>query len=157
VRYVTISGSEFLPSQGVSRPLETELIHLNETLETLGLSRDQLIDVAILVGTDFNRGVKGIGPKRTVKLIKMYGLIERLPLDLQARLAGYQGVRELFLSPPVTDNYRVEFSPVRVDELYEFLCEERGFSRDRVNLVVRRMGAANLEGMQVDMDRWLQS
>ena len=51
----------------------------------------------------------------------------------------------------------VEFSPVRVDELCEFLGEEQRFSRDHVNLVVRRMGAANLEKMQVDMDRWLQS
>jgi len=54
VRYVIISGSEFLPSQGVSRPLETKLIHLNEMPEALGLSREQLINVTILIGTDFN-------------------------------------------------------------------------------------------------------
>ena len=43
-------------------------------LNELGISRKQLIVLGILVGTDFNPGgIKGIGPKKGLKLIKQYG------------------------------------------------------------------------------------
>ena len=49
---------------------------LDHVLKELEISRQQLIDVAILVGTDFNPdGVKGVGPKTALKLIKKHGNI----------------------------------------------------------------------------------
>src|SRR5204862_7904149 len=68
VRFLTISGKEFLPSRGTFRPIVPELIELDRFLQTLGITREQLVDVAILIGTDFNPGVKGIGPKKALKL-----------------------------------------------------------------------------------------
>jgi flap endonuclease-1 len=67
VRFITISGKEFLPSRGTFRPIEPELIDLERFLQALRITRTQLIDLAILVGTDFNDGVKGIGPKKGVE------------------------------------------------------------------------------------------
>jgi flap endonuclease-1 len=58
-----VSGKEFLPSQGTFRPIVPELIDVAHLLQTLSITRAQLIDLGILVGTDFNDGVKGIGPK----------------------------------------------------------------------------------------------
>jgi flap endonuclease-1 len=66
VRFLTISGKEFLPSKAAFRPITPELIETHAMLEHHGISREQLIDVAILVGTDFNEGIKGIGPKKAV-------------------------------------------------------------------------------------------
>src|SRR5262249_28454850 len=62
VRFLTISGKEFLPSRGTFRPIEPELIDLERLLAALQITRPQLIDLALLVGTDFNEGIKGIGP-----------------------------------------------------------------------------------------------
>src|SRR5262249_49859146 len=62
VRFLTFSGKEFLPSKGTFRPITPELIDLQAMLDALAITRSQLIDLAILVGTDFNEGVKGIGP-----------------------------------------------------------------------------------------------
>ncbi len=86
VRYVTISGQEFLPSKGTSRPLIPELIELEQLLKALEVSREQLIDLAILVGTDFNHGIKGVGPKTALKLIKKYGTLENLPPEYRDQL-----------------------------------------------------------------------
>ena len=72
-RYLTLTGREWLPAQRRSRPLVPELIKLSENLTLLGITREQLVDVAILVGTDFNQGIKGIGPKRALKLVRDYG------------------------------------------------------------------------------------
>ena len=44
----------------------------------LGISREQLIDIAILVGTDYNEKMPGIGPKTALKLVKQYGSLEKI-------------------------------------------------------------------------------
>ena len=74
LRFMTISGKEFLPSKGTFRPLEPEVIDTAALLAHYGITRDQLIDLAILVGTDFNDGIKGIGPKKALKLVQTHGL-----------------------------------------------------------------------------------
>ena len=140
VRYVTISGQEFLPSKGTSRPLIPEIIELEQLLKALEISREQLIDLAILVGTDFNQGIKGVGPKTALKLIKKYGTLKNLPPEYQEQLpAETQDIRNLFLNPPVTDDFDLNFKGLNENGLRQFLCAERGFSPDRVDLAVKRM------------------
>jgi len=140
VRYVTISGQEFLPSKGTSRPLIPELIELEQLLKFLEVSREQLIDLAILVGTDFNHGIKGVGPKTALKLIKKHGTLENLPSEYQEQVPPEtQEIRNLFLNPTVTNDYDLKFRGLNEDELRRFLCAEREFSPDRVDLAVKRM------------------
>ena len=140
VRYVTISGQEFLPSKGTSRPLIPELIELEQLLKSLEVSREQLVDLAILVGTDFNQGIKGVGPKTALKLIKRYRTLEDLPPEYPGQLPPEtQQIRDLFLNPPVTNDYDLKFTGLNEDGLKQFLCAERGFSSDRVDLAVKRM------------------
>src|SRR6266852_2464574 len=71
-RYLTLTGREYLPSKKTSRPLIPELVNLAENLEALGISREQLVDLALLVGTDFKEGVMGIGSKKGLALIRKY-------------------------------------------------------------------------------------
>jgi flap endonuclease-1 len=140
VRYVTISGQEFLPSKGIGRPLIPELIELQQLVTALGISRAQLIDLAILVGTDFNQGVRGVGPKTALKLIKSHGSLEELPDRFKSQLPdNIQELRTVFLHPKVRDDYEIRFKGMDEAGLRKFLCEERGFSPDRVNLAVERM------------------
>ena len=142
VRYMTISGQEFLPSKGVSRPLIPELIELDALLETLAITREQLVDLAILVGNDFNAGIKGVGPKTALKLIRTHGRLENLPSEYKGKLPpAAEQVREIFLKPEVTEAYELRFKGLNKDGLLDFLCVERGFSLDRVDLAVKRMEA----------------
>ena len=76
VRFLTISGKEFLPSQGTFRPIVPETIILEHLLSGWRITREGLIDLAILVGTDFNPGIKGIGPKKALALVQKHGRIE---------------------------------------------------------------------------------
>ena len=140
VRYVTISGQEFLPSSGTSRPLVPELIELKELLNFLDLTREQLVDLAILVGTDFNAGVKGVGPKTALKLLKKYQHLEGLPREYHDKLpTEVSEIRKIFLQPNVTDDYKIEFTGLNEDGLRKFLIADRGFSQDRVELAIKRM------------------
>jgi len=139
VRYVTISGQEFLPSRGVARPLVPELIELEELLRHLEITREQLVNMAILIGTDFNKGAKGIGPKTALKLIKQYHSLEGLPDRYRKLLEeSVDQVRGIFMNPAVTSEYEIRYAGLKEGELRQFLCEERGFSKERVELAIRR-------------------
>jgi len=157
VRYLTITGREFLPSRGVSRPLEPELIILEEFLSKIGVTHEQLIDLAILIGTDFNDGIKGIGPKTALRLIKKYGRIENLPMELKEKIhSNYREIRKIFLEPEVTDDYSLRYGPLMEDELYEFLCVKKGFSKPRVERAVRRLKSAQEQIRQPDLEMWMK-
>jgi flap endonuclease-1 len=139
VRFVTVSGKEFLPSKGTFRPITPELIDLPLMLETLKITREQLVDLGLLVGTDFHHGVKGIGPKKALKLVQTSGGIDRMPLDIrEAFEPGLPELRNIYLKPQVTDDYAVESSSCDVDGVVRFLCDERIFSRERVLAALER-------------------
>ena len=143
VRYLTIQGQEWLPSRGRARRLEPEIIELGALLSHHGITREQLVDLAMLIGTDFNAGVKGIGPKTALRLLREHGRLERMPEEVRSRLQpSLDEVRRIYLKPDVTDDFHIEAGPLREGELLSFLCDERGFSRERVEAVVDRMRQA---------------
>jgi len=156
LRFLTITGKEYLPSKGTSRPLKPELIILQEFLEKHGITREQLIDLAILVGTDFNRGIKGIGPKTALKLIKTHKKLENMPNKIKTKLpTNYQSVRNVFLEPDVNEDYNIGYGELQEQEIYRFLCEERDFSQKRVQTAVERMKKFYSWAKQSDLKKWL--
>jgi flap endonuclease-1 len=139
LRFLTISGREFLPSKGTSKPIVPEIIEARMLLDGLGISRGQLVDLAILVGTDFNEGVRGIGPKKALKLVKELGSIENMPREIQDQAGpNVDAIRRIFLSPDVTNNYVLESQPPDFHRITAFLCAEREFSRERVDAALER-------------------
>ena len=139
LRFLTISGKEFLPSKGAFRPITPELIDTGALLEHYRLTREQFIDVAILVGTDFNEGIKGIGPKKALKLVAEFGSIDSMPSEIrEAIVPAVQDIREIFIRPNVTDDYEIQFTRPDIDGIFRFLCDEREFSRERVAAALER-------------------
>jgi len=138
VRFLTISGKEFLPSRGTFRPIVPEVIELDALLSAWQITHDQAIDLAILVGTDFNDGIKGIGPKKALKLVQTYGRIESMPDEIQAAVGDPGEVRDIYLKPAVTNDYDIEFGSPDVDGVVRFLTGEREFSKERVVAALER-------------------
>src|SRR5256712_8236340 len=95
VRFLTISGKEFLPSQGTVRPIVPETIELDRLLDGWGINREGLVDLAMLVGTDFNEGIKGIGPKKALALVRRHGRIENMPEAIRQALGNPETVGEV--------------------------------------------------------------
>ena len=139
LRFLTISGKEFLPSKGAFRAITPELIDIAVLLEHYKISRSQLVDLAILVGTDFNEGIKGIGPKKALKLVSDCGSIENMPAEIRDEAGAVApDIRAIFLQPDVTDNYEIQFTWPDLDGIVRFLCDEREFSRERVAAALAR-------------------
>lgn len=147
VRFLAVASSEFLPSKGRSRAVPPEVLDLEENLRTLGLTREQLIDVAILVGTDFNEGVKGIGPKTAVKRIREWGSLDRAPPEIRTQAPdNLDAIRGFFLRPPVADVVDLRPRPVHADAVRRFLCDEHDFSRERVDRVLSLLQTSRRRG-----------
>ncbi|HUV98094.1 MAG TPA: flap endonuclease-1 [Candidatus Paceibacterota bacterium] len=143
VRNVTISGRRKLPRKQLYVEVIPETIELGRVLVELGISYEQLVDVGILVGTDYNpEGVKGIGPKTALKLIREHGNLESL---LQKSLEDVefpvdpQRIRDVFLRPRVTDDYSLKWRTPDTEGVVDFLCRERDFSEDRVRRTLEKM------------------
>lgn len=131
LRNLTISGRRKLPGKQKWVQISPEAVMLDEVLDTHDITREQLVDVAILMGTDFNDGVKGIGPKTGLKLIKKHGNIESIQRDIT--IEHLDDIRSIFLAPEVTDDYQLAWQPVDEDEVKAFLCREHQFSEQRVD------------------------
>jgi flap endonuclease-1 len=158
LRNVTISGRRKLPRKPVYVEVVPEIIKLDQLLKELNITREQLVDIGILVGTDFNpEGVKGIGPKTALKLIKQHGSIEKLlPTLKEAEFpAEPKRIREIFLNPKVTDNYKLTWKDPNVEGVVDFLCRERDFSEERVRKALKKMteGLRKAKG-KVTLETW---
>jgi flap endonuclease-1 len=154
-RYLTLTGREYLPSKKMSRPLIPELVKLADNLEALGISREQLVDLALLVGTDFNEGVMGIGPKKGLALIRKYETAQKFPEDIRSELPeDLDSVRNIFLHPRVLEDYSLKRQPPDPDGILKFLCEERAFSRSRVQKIADRLVQSQAE-TDSQLGKWL--
>ena len=141
VRFLSISGKEFLPSQGTFRPIVPETIVLEQLLAGWGITRELLVDLAMLIGTDFNEGIKGIGPKKALALVQKHGPIEEMPTAIRDALGDpdiVDAVRNIFLHPDVTDDFDAQQAEPDLDGIVQFLCEDREFGRDRVQAAIER-------------------
>ncbi|MCD6369778.1 MAG: flap endonuclease-1 [Thermoproteales archaeon] len=158
VRNLTISGRRKLPRKDVYIEIKPELIVLTEVLKSLGITREQLIDIAILIGTDYNpEGVPGIGPKKALKIIKEFKSLENamnmLPSDVFP--VDPSEIKKVFLNPPVTDNYELEWHEPDFEGIMYFLCDEHDFSRERVrNALKRAIKAVKEIKTQKSLDSW---
>ncbi|MFO8050673.1 MAG: flap endonuclease-1 [Thermoplasmatota archaeon] len=139
IRNLAISGKRKLPGRKIWINVEREIIDLEETLTSLSLTREQLVDMAILMGTDFNEGVKGIGPKKALKLISEYGDLENAAKADRIPLLEWSEVRNIFLDPDITDDYEISWSAPREEELIDYLVEEMDFGRSGVMRSIRLM------------------
>jgi flap endonuclease-1 len=153
VRNLTITGKKFLRKTPGYYRLKPELIELEETLRELNLTREQLVDMCILMGTDYNEGVKGIGPVKAYKLINKYGVLERVLEEEGISLdVDIDAIRNIFLNPPATADYELKWEDVDEEGLIEFLVEERGFQKDRVKKAIERLRRAKVHGKQSTLE-----
>ena len=142
IKNLAITGRRKLPRRDTYVEVEPKLIELLNVLKDMSLTREQLVDVGILIGTDFNPdGIRGIGSKTALKLIQQNGNIEKTVEthpDIKPSFDVDQ-IRRIFLHPSVTSDYSLKWSKPDEEKTVDFLCEERDFSEDRVRKAVSKM------------------
>ena len=119
------------------------------------LTREQLIDVGILIGTDFNpNGFERVGPKTALKMIKQYKRLEDIPqIQEQLEELDFNQIRKIFLEPEVANVEEIRFEEINYESISNYLVKERSFSEDRVQSTLNRLKKA-LEKKSQNLDQW---
>ncbi|MCK4404927.1 MAG: flap endonuclease-1 [Hadesarchaea archaeon] len=156
VRNLAITGKRKLPGKDVYIEVFPEVIELQKFLRELGITQEQLVDIGILIGTDYNAGIKGIGPKKALELVKEQGSIKQIAkTELGEKFeVDPLEVREIFLKPNVTGKYKLEWSDPDPEGIKEFLCREHDFSESRVQTGIDRLLKGQREREQVSLEKW---
>jgi len=154
VKNLAITGRRKLPRKDIYVDVEPEEISLEATLANQGITREQLVDMGLLIGTDFNEGVKGIGPKKALALIKKHGSLEPALEELSVEIESKDEVREIFLKPNVLPEVDLRFRDPDADGVRRMLCDEHDFSPDRINAALAKFGSARSEQKQRSLDTW---
>ena len=155
VRNFTNSGRRKIPNSNTYIDVVPEVIQTQKVLDALGLTREKLIDVGILIGTDFNpNGFERIGPKTAIKMIRKHSRLEDVPqIQEQLQKIDFEQIREIFLNPKVTDVNEIVFEEVDYEAITGYLVKERSFSNDRVNSTLNRLKRA-LEKKSQNLEQW---
>lgn len=122
-------------------------IDLRKVLKSLEINQFQLVDLALLVGTDYFPGIKGIGPKKALKYIKEHKQIENIissigekydvsPLTTEV----IKNVRKIFLFPEVNKSTEIFYWNLpNKPNLVDLLCKEHHLNRERVENNLKKL------------------
>jgi len=155
VRNFTNSGRRKLPNRNSYIEVLPEIIEFQKNLESMGLSREELVDVGILIGTDFNPdGFERVGPKTAIKMIREHKRLEDIPqIQEQLHEIPFDQIRKIFLEPEVAKVDNIEFGATDYDGIVKYLSEERDFSKERVETSLNRL-KKSLEKKSQTLEKW---
>jgi flap endonuclease-1 len=142
IRNLTAQGRRKTPGKEKYVKVYPKQIRLKANLKSLGVKQKQLVDMAILIGTDFNEGIKGIGPKKSLDLIKKNGNVENTLATIGAEDAltfdEIKEIKKIFLEPNVTDDYSLQWISPDTDKVINILCDKHHFKQDRVEPILKK-------------------
>jgi|TARA_B100001013_G_scaffold340474_1_gene263734 flap endonuclease-1 len=155
VRNLNTTGKRRIQNTNKYINVEPEMIELNEFLNENKINRNQLIDMGILIGTDFNPdGFTNIGPKTALKLIRKYERIEDIPnIKIELERIDINEIRKIFLEPHSIKTDNIIHKKIEKEKLISFLCQDRDFSQQRVKNRLNELEKMETNRAQ-SLDKW---
>lgn len=157
VRNLTITGKRKLPRKGIYVTVEPEIIDLNESLLGLGIDRRKLIWIGIMTGTDYNPGIRGIGPKKGLDIARKAGSLKEcfgLANAADEFTDEISEIEKFYLEPPVEDIDGLTFKEPDKERLIEFLCGEHDFALERIESALEKISKGSGKGGQSRLEGW---
>jgi flap endonuclease-1 len=131
-RNFTFFGRRKVPGRNMYINVVPEYIDLNENLEKLQITHDQLIQIGILVGTDFNSGLYKVGAKTALNLMRKHGDIYKILETKEANIDNLEKILDLFRNPPYNEDVDVQLQKPDTSKIIDFLCSEHDFALNRI-------------------------
>lgn len=156
VRNLSVTQKKKIPGKISYQTVKPEEIRTKEVLEDLGISQEQLICLAMLVGTDYNPGgIKGLGPKKALKLVKA----EKNPEKIFSKAkwdenfeVRWNEIFELFTDMPVNKDYVLEWNDIHEEKVIKLLVDKHDFSQERVEGAIAK--AIKRDKSQQGLKKW---
>jgi len=142
VRNLTVSGKKKIPSKNIYLNITPEIIYLEKVIKNLGISREKLIWLALLIGTDFNDKVLGVGPVTALKLVKENNSFEELISKLKEKGKDvnfdYRKIQDIFLKPNISKEPKIIKGKFDSNKIKEILVNRADFSEERIELSLNK-------------------
>ena len=134
----------------IYKRIEPVLIDLKKNLTNLRITIFHLIDIALLVGTDFFPGVSGIGAKKGLTFIRKYNSLENVIKNeknnydfSQLSERVIERVRSIFLFPDVHEQVsRIYWNIPDKSRIFSLLCEDHHLDSKRVKNNLNKLAAS---------------
>ena len=144
IRNLSIEGRRKKAGKLGYEKVNPEMIELREVLINLGINLDQLIVLAILMGTDYDPGgIKGIGPKTALKMVKetsdFKAIFEKAEWNKHYPDLGWEEIFDTIKKIKITDDYKLEWKAIDEIKLLHLLVEEHNFSEERVRGKIEKL------------------
>ncbi|XP_023245415.1 flap endonuclease 1 [Copidosoma floridanum] len=147
-----------------ARKMPIQEIQYDKVLNGLGLTKEEFIDLCIMLGCDYTQSIKGVGPKRAIEFIKNYKSLEKILENLDTKKFpvpedwNYKEARQLFIEPEVKNPEEVDLKWNDPDEdgLVKFLCGDKQFNEDRVRNGAKKLLKAKHTGTQGRIDSFFK-
>ncbi len=156
LRNLSITGKRKVPRKMTYVKINPEIIELKKLLSSLNISREQLVILGMLVGTDFNPGISGIGPKRALELVKREKSLENVlskiewEKQFEHEVIPAEKIYNFFVNPPVSET-GIEYPSLNKQELEELMVHKFEFSKERVEKTIKL-----LEQTPKSLDMWFR-
>jgi flap endonuclease-1 len=157
VRNLSITGRRKMPRQEKWIDINPELIELEKVLEELGITREQLIMLGMLVGTDYNPGIPGFGPKRALAFVKQKKSLKEMLKEIEWNCENDpEEIFNFFLKPRVTEDYEIKFGEIDKEAVKRIMVDEHDFSEERVESNLAKLIEAKRKGSQASLAGWFK-
>ncbi|CAN9503187.1 unnamed protein product [Ophioblennius macclurei] len=131
-------ASILLRGLNANRESDVTEYSLKKLEEQLQISHDELIDLCILLGCDYCDKIRGLGPKKALKLIKKHRSIENVVLHINRETHPiplswkYEAARRIFSDAPQVPTPELIWTDPDEEALVDFLCRTKHNREDRV-------------------------
>lgn len=153
VRNLSIAGKRKKAGTHVYETVKPQLVSTTDVLNTLGIDREQLIALAVLIGTDYNReGIPGIGPKKALKLLhehkKDFDAIFNTVEWRKHYSFSWKEIYDLILHMEINKQYEIKFHPFESAKVISLLCDKHDFGRERIESTLQKLEELNTQKKQ---------
>lgn len=138
-RNIGMTGKRKVAGKNFYVEVKPQHIELDGVLKQLQISREKLIWLGILVGTDFSEKFPRIGPKTALKLVQKCNSFDEILAETKHEPEfDYQDIVSVFMNPVSVevDPKLLEAKEPNKEKLLEFLVEKHDFSKDRVESTI---------------------
>jgi len=163
IRNFAVRRSKKLKNTTVT--LDIEYISLSKFLDNLNITREQLIEMGILIGTDFYPGIKGIGQHKALELIRKFGSLDKIvsnkvkvgKIEINIEKSTIEQIKEIFLYPDTKKDYpKIIWEKTKYEKIEELLIEQHNFSKQRVENAIERLKKKTSSKTQVSLDNFFK-
>ncbi|MGI0141880.1 MAG: flap endonuclease-1 [Candidatus Micrarchaeales archaeon] len=166
IRNITITGKRKLPGKGIYIDVEPERIFLKKLLGKLELTRKELVWMGMLIGTDFNEGIKGVGPKNALRIVKEHKSLKDIEQYVKEKYSAEfevdpEEVQNIFLDPDTIEvggpalEEKIKSSAPDKNAIIKFMCDEHEFSVERISKFTDKLMAIRQSSGQKGINSWL--